>query len=93
MTYFSYYFLFFSSFNPLETSPEYTLAGVYGKCLLWQNQIVFNGLIANISNWYKLIYLFLHLNSSHIPDARRNRSNILMYQGKHKVYILSFNVE
>ena len=31
--------------NPLKTSPEYTRAGVYGKCVLWQNQIIFNGLI------------------------------------------------
>ena len=30
--------------NPLETSPEYTWAGVYGKCVLKQNQIIFNGL-------------------------------------------------
>ena len=35
------YFLF----NPLKTSPEYTRVGVYGKCVLYQNQIVFNGLI------------------------------------------------
>ena len=33
-------------FNPLETSPEYTRAGIYGKRVLWQNQIVFNGLIS-----------------------------------------------
>ena len=32
------------SFNPLKTSPEYTRAGVYGKCVLKPNQIVFNGL-------------------------------------------------
>ena len=31
--------------NPLKTSPEYTRAGVNGKCVLWQNQIVFNGLM------------------------------------------------
>ena len=30
--------------NPLKTSPEYTRAGVYGKCMLKENQIVFNGL-------------------------------------------------
>ena len=30
--------------NPLKTSPEYTRAGVYGKCVLKENQIVFNGL-------------------------------------------------
>ena len=29
--------------NPLKTSPEYTRAGVYEKCLLWPNQILFNG--------------------------------------------------
>ena len=33
-----------TTFNPLKTSPEYTRAGVYGKCVLKQNQIVFNGL-------------------------------------------------
>ena len=33
------------SVNPLKTSPEYTRAGVYGKCVLLQNQIVFNRLI------------------------------------------------
>ena len=32
------------NFNPLKTSPEYTWAGVYGKCMLKENQIVFNGL-------------------------------------------------
>ena len=37
--------------NPLKTSPEYTWAGVYGKCVLKQNQIVLNGLIM-------FIYLF-----------------------------------
>ena len=31
--------------NPLNTSPKYTRAGVYGKCVLKENQIVFNGLI------------------------------------------------
>ena len=31
------------SFNPLNTSPEYAQAGVYGKCVLKQNQIFFNG--------------------------------------------------
>ena len=30
-----------SSFNPLKTIPEYTLAEVCGKCVLKQNQIVF----------------------------------------------------
>ena len=30
--------------SPLKTSPEYTRAGVYGKCMLKQNQIVFTGL-------------------------------------------------
>ena len=30
--------------NPLKTSPEYTQAGIYGKCMLKQSQIVFNGL-------------------------------------------------
>ena len=32
------------SVNPLKTSPECTQAGVHGKCMLWQNQITFNGL-------------------------------------------------
>ena len=31
--------------NPLKTSLEYTLAGVYENCVLKRNQIVFNGLI------------------------------------------------
>ena len=31
-------------FNPLKTSPEYTRAGVYGKCMFKQNENVFNGL-------------------------------------------------
>ena len=39
------YGTFNTSVNPLKTSPEYTQAGVYGKCVLYQNQIVFNGLI------------------------------------------------
>ena len=30
--------------NPLKTSPEYNQDGVYGNCVLEQNQIVFNGL-------------------------------------------------
>ena len=30
--------------NPLKTSSEYTQAGVYGRCVLLQNQIVFDGL-------------------------------------------------
>ena len=34
-----------SSFNPLRTSPDYNQAGIYGKCVLQQNQIVFNELI------------------------------------------------
>ena len=34
--------------NLLETSPECTRAGVYGKCVLKQNQIVFNGLITTL---------------------------------------------
>ena len=32
------------SINPLKTSPEYTQAWVYGKCMLWRNQTVLNGL-------------------------------------------------
>ena len=32
------------SVNPSKTSHEYTRTGVYGKCVLQQNQIVFNGL-------------------------------------------------
>ena len=38
-------------FNPLKTSPEYTQAGVYEKCVLKENQIVFNGL--RLSSWVK----------------------------------------
>ena len=30
--------------NPLNTNPGYTRDGVYGKCVLRQNQIIFNGL-------------------------------------------------
>ena len=45
--------LYIHPFNPLKTSPEYTRAGVYGKCVLYQNQIVFNRLIA----YFKLINL------------------------------------
>ena len=37
--------------NPLKTNPKYTLAGVYGKCMLYQNQIVFNELKASCMNW------------------------------------------
>ena len=33
-----------SYINSLETSPKYTQAGVYGKCVLHQSQIVFIGL-------------------------------------------------
>ena len=33
-------------FNPLKTSPVYTQAGVYGKCMLQQNQVVVNRLKA-----------------------------------------------
>ena len=32
-----------SNFNLLKTSPKYTWAGVYGKCMLLENRIVFNG--------------------------------------------------
>ena len=30
--------------NQFRSSPEYTRAGVHGKCVLWKNHIVFNGL-------------------------------------------------
>ena len=33
------------NFNLLKTSPKYTRAGVYGKCVLLQNQINVNRLI------------------------------------------------
>ena len=36
---------FYLFHNPLKTCPEYYRAGVQGKCLLLQNQIVFNGLL------------------------------------------------
>ena len=32
-----------TNFNPLKTSIQYTQAGVYGKCMLRQNELVFNG--------------------------------------------------
>ena len=32
-------------FNPLITVPEISRAGVYGECVLYQNQTVFNGLM------------------------------------------------
>ena len=42
--------------NPLRTSPEYTRAGVYGNCVLEQNQIVFNGLIFIWKTvWYHIL--------------------------------------
>ena len=31
--------------NPLKTGPEYTQTGVYGNCMLYQKQIIFNMLI------------------------------------------------
>ena len=34
--------------NQLKTSPEYTRAGGFGKCMLKQTQIVFNGLKASL---------------------------------------------
>ena len=34
----------YTTFNLLNTSPEYTLSVVYEKCVLYQNQIIFNGL-------------------------------------------------
>ena len=54
------------SINPLKTSPEYTQAGVYGKCVFKQNQIIFNGLRLvllerkEIMHAYNLV-LFLHV--------------------------------
>ena len=33
--------------NPLKTRPEYTLPGLYGKCMLYQNQLIFNRLKLN----------------------------------------------
>ena len=38
---------FKSIINTLKTSPKYTQAGVYGKCMLKPNQIVFNRLSAS----------------------------------------------
>ena len=49
--------------NPLKTSPEYTLAGVYGKCVLEQNQTILNGLKASFNNVFtfkNLSYMSLH---------------------------------
>ena len=40
-------------FNPLKTSPKYTRAAVYGKCVLQQNQIIFNGLTRNNAALFK----------------------------------------
>ena len=31
-----------SCINPSKTNPEYAWAGVYGQCVLYQNQIAFN---------------------------------------------------
>ena len=42
--------------NTLKTSPKYTQAGVYGKCVLSQNQIVFNGLKFRTENEKQLMY-------------------------------------
>ena len=50
-----------SAFNPLKTRPEFTLAGVYGKCMLKLNQIVFKGLktLFNIvEEWLKELLNF-----------------------------------
>ena len=48
----------FSQAQPIEDySPEYyTRAGVYGKCVLQQNQIVFNGLIDDQIYLINLLY-------------------------------------
>ena len=40
--------------NSLRTSPEYTRPGIYGKCVLWQNQIIFNGLKNNDLIFYEM---------------------------------------
>ena len=48
--------------HALETELVYTQAGVYGKCVLQQNQIVFNGLtLARLlhfwNDWWKFIQI------------------------------------
>ena len=51
-------------FNPLRTSPGYTLAGVYVKCVLKQNQIIFNGLRKGVGYLGKLVASCSKLNIS-----------------------------
>ena len=46
----------FTCFNPLKTSPEYTRAVVYGKCFLYPNQIIFNGLSFQVFFQNKQLY-------------------------------------
>ena len=42
--------------NPLKTSPEYTRAGVYGKFVLQQIQIILNGLKSELSHPCKILW-------------------------------------
>ena len=46
---YSPYFISMVKINPLKTSPDNTQAGVYVKCVVKQNQIVFNRLKAQSS--------------------------------------------
>ena len=54
-----------SLLNPLMTSPEYSRAGVNGKCMLEQNQIVFNGLhtftYIDEHHWWIINVLMIHV--------------------------------
>ena len=50
-------------FDPLKTSPKYTRAWVYRKCMLWQNQIILNMLrLRLVGNWY-----LVHGSCGHFP--------------------------
>ena len=48
----NFQYFFFNSLqgNPLKTSPEFIRAGTYGKCVLLQNMLVFNGLKRSLSS-------------------------------------------
>ena len=57
----------------MKTSPEYTRAGVYGKCVLQQIQIIFNGL-----NELETYHTFNVLNPN--KDSLRMKACMLYVQ-------------
>ena len=76
--------------NPLKTSPKYTRAGFYGKCVLLQNQIIFNGLKTYSIVLVDFDWIFINLLKSAaftLQTSKHNLKNLLRITLKDRLRI------